>query len=103
MIIKVVILWLVVKARKRNSYFISSMMSKTYAKTVRSFPGVFHPLRLLSVICRPLVLDILVLITYLERGDKMTDKDIDFTFKLGESLIRGKSEARSISTYIFND
>lgn len=31
-----------------------------------------------------------------------TDNDIDFTFKIKENLIRGKAEAHSIATYIFN-
>ena len=31
-----------------------------------------------------------------------TDNDIDFTFKIKEDLVRGKAEAHSIATYIFN-
>lgn len=31
-----------------------------------------------------------------------TDNDIDFTFKIKENLVRGKAEAHSIATYIFN-
>ena len=31
-----------------------------------------------------------------------TDNDVDFTFKIKEDLVRGKAEAHSIATYIFN-